>query len=73
VGKGYFFERAKNLKISNFVCQSYLRDFLRQFPLKTPGPISPTTLEQNKKQKQKFTRGVFTWVGKGHFFERANI
>jgi hypothetical protein len=28
VEKGYFFERAKNLKISNFVCQSYLRDFL---------------------------------------------
>jgi hypothetical protein len=34
-----------------------------QFPLKTPGPISPTTLEQ-KKQKQ-FLHVV------GYFFERA--
>jgi hypothetical protein len=42
-----------------------------QFPLKTPGPFSSTTLEQNKKNK-KFTRGgVYTWVGKGYFFERA--
>jgi hypothetical protein len=28
-----------------------------QFPLKTPGPISPTTLEQNKKQN------FYTWWG----------
>jgi hypothetical protein len=39
-----------------------------QFPLTTPGPISPTTLEQ-KKKKHKFTRGGdYTWVGKGYFF-----
>jgi hypothetical protein len=43
-----------------------------QFPLKIPGPISQATLEQNKKNKKKFTRGgVYTWVGKGYFSEWA--
>ena len=43
-----------------------------QFPLKIPGPISQATLEQNKKKIKKFTRGgVYTWVGKGYFSERA--
>jgi hypothetical protein len=42
-----------------------------QFPLKIPGPISSTTLEQTK---TKITRGgVYTWMGKGYFFERAKI
>jgi hypothetical protein len=42
-----------------------------QFPQKTPGPISPTTLEQNKKTKKIYTwglhvggKGVFLWTGK---------
>ena len=41
-----------------------------QFPLKTPGPISPTTLEQNnKKQFFFFTHGGdYTWVEQGYFF-----
>jgi hypothetical protein len=44
-----------------------------QFPLKTPGPISPTTLEHKQKQFSLkiifFTRGgVYTWLGKGYFF-----
>jgi hypothetical protein len=48
-----------------------------QFPMKIPGPISSTTLKKNKKKKYFFfffffTRGgVYTWVGKGYFFERA--
>jgi hypothetical protein len=32
------------------------------------GPIGQAILKQNK----IFTRGVYTWVGKGYFFERAN-
>ena len=47
-----------------------------QFPLKIPGPISQTTLEQKKKNKKKKIKkiargGVYTWVGKGYFSERA--
>jgi hypothetical protein len=49
-----------------------------QFPLKTPGPISPTTLEQKQKKLSHkfffFTRGgVYTWLGKGYFFATGKI
>jgi hypothetical protein len=41
-----------------------------QFPLKTPGPISPTTLEQTNKNYpiKKKKKYFYTWVGKGYFF-----
>jgi hypothetical protein len=74
--RGTFFTTGKRFKDFQF-CLPILPAYLPlkfpygQFPLKTPGPISPTTLEQNNKYK-KFTRGgVYTWVGKGYFFERA--
>jgi hypothetical protein len=43
-----------------------------QFPLKTPCPISPTTLEQtNKNYPIKKKNFFYTWVGKGYFFATA--
>jgi hypothetical protein len=46
-----------------------------QFLPKTPGPISPTTLEQNKKKQKKIKKNLHVgstrgWE-RGTFFERA--
>ena len=57
MGKGYFFFlTGKKFKDFQF-CLPILPAYLPlkfpngQFPLKTPGPISPTTLEQKKQNK----------------------
>jgi hypothetical protein len=82
VGKGYCLITGKTKKSTDFQsCLPILPVLLPlkfpngQFPLKIPGPISSTTLEKTKKQNCFFfffTRGgVYTWVGKGYFFERA--
>jgi hypothetical protein len=64
--RGTFSITGKKLKDFQF-CLPILPAYLPlklpngQFPLKIPGPISQTTLEQNKKNKKKFTRGgVYT-------------
>jgi len=50
--RGTFFatdKKTKNLKISNLVCQPYLRIFpYGQFPPKIPGPVSQTKLKTKK-------------------------
>jgi hypothetical protein len=74
VGKGYFFitRKKKKKKFKDFQsCLPILPAYLPlkfangQFPLKIPGPISSTTLEQNKKNKKKYTWWGLHVGGKG--------